>query len=364
MKLSLTFFVRVIGMVLLGYLGFRLGVTLSGAPLSADEWRATALLMLAGAGLGLLTTPRWTIEPLREYERYVRSISIVELTAIVFGMLIGLLFAALLTVPLAQLPAPFGQIMPVLVAGALIYLSSSIFSARKTEVGDLLRTSRTRPSTLAPMPSEGAPQPRRILLDTSVIIDGRIPLMVQTGFLEATLLVPNFVLSELQLLADSSDELKRGRGKRGLDLLATLRKQEGIAVEVINVDVPNTNLVDEKLVVLARQYRCPILTNDANLGRVAELQSVRVLNINQLADAIRPPVVPGQDLSVKIRDVGRERDQGISFLDDGTMVVVEDARALVGVDVTVVVTRVYQTQTGRIVFAQLQSRAALQETER
>ena len=132
-----------------------------------------------------------------------------------------------------------------------------------------------------------------------------------------------------------------------------MQKQSRVPVDVVNVDVPSVAQVDDKLIVLARQYNCPIITNDHNLGRVAELQGVKVLNLNQLADAIRPTVIPGQDISVRIRDVGRERDQGISFMDDGTMIVIEDARHLVGKTVDVRVTRVFQTQTGRIVFAQL-----------
>jgi uncharacterized protein YacL len=136
-------------------------------------------------------------------------------------------------------------------------------------------------------------------------------------------------------------------------MLQTLQKQATVAVEVVNVEVSGVQQVDEKLVVLARQYRCPIITNDHNLARVAELQGVKILSINQLADVVRPPVMAGQDIMVTIRDVGREREQGISFLEDGTMIVVEDARRLVGREVSATVTRVYQTQTGRIVFAQL-----------
>jgi uncharacterized protein YacL len=191
------------------------------------------------------------------------------------------------------------------------------------------------------------------VVDTSAIIDGRIAAVVQTGFVDGTLLVPTFVLNELQQLADSADELRRGRGKRGLDILNTMQKEASVPVEVINIEVPSAQQVDDKLIVIARQYQCPIITNDHNLGRVAELQGVKVLNLNQLADAVRPVVVPGQDLTVRVRDVGREREQGISFMNDGTMIVIEEARRLVGQEVDVTVTRVFQTQTGRIVFAQL-----------
>jgi uncharacterized protein YacL len=352
MNISLNFVVRILGMGLLAYVGNTLGSILSGPAPNANEELATQLLTLAGAGLGLLTTHRWTIEPLREGLRYLRGISIAELTAIAFGALVGLVFAVLLAVPLAQLPAPLGQVLPIVVALALAYLGGALFSWRKKDFGELLRMTRQSPLVL-PQQLLGAVQQRRFLLDTSAIIDGRIAAVAQTGFLDGTLLVPHFVLGELQLLADSGDEQRRAKGKRGLEILNSMQKNAPTPVEVVSVEVADSQQVDEKLVVLARQYACPIITNDHNLGRVAELQGVKVLNLNHLADAVRPPVVPGQDLLVTIRDVGREREQGISFLDDGTMIVVEEARRLVGREVSATVTRVYQTQTGRIVFAHL-----------
>jgi uncharacterized protein YacL len=155
------------------------------------------------------------------------------------------------------------------------------------------------------------------------------------------------------MLADSADEQRRAKGRRGLDILNIMQKEAAPPVEVVDIDVSGAQQVDDKLIILARQYRCPVITNDHNLGRVAELQGVKVLSLNQLSDAVRPPVVSGQELRVMIRDTGRERDQGISFLDDGTMIVVEDARKLIGQEVSATVTRVHQTQTGRIVFAHL-----------
>jgi uncharacterized protein YacL len=353
MKVSLNFIVRIIGMGVLAYVCNYLGRLLSGAPPNANELLATQLLTLAGAGLGLLTTPRWTLEPLKDGLRYIKSISISELTAIVFGALLGLLFAALLAVPLARLPVPLGQFSPVAAAVALAYLGAVLFSSRKKEIGDLLRSTRRAPMVLPQQLLESMPAAHRYLIDTSAIIDGRIAAVGQTGFIDGELLVPHFVLSELQLLADSSDEQRRGKGRRGLEILNAMQKDAIVPVEIVDVDVSGAQQVDDKLVILARQYRCPIITNDYNLGRVAGLQGVRVLNLNQLADAVRPPVVPGQDIYIVIRDVGREREQGISFLDDGTMIVVEDARRLVGQSVAATVTRVFQTQTGRIVFAHL-----------
>jgi uncharacterized protein YacL len=352
MRVSLNFIVRIIGMLALSYVGLTIGQTFSGPSPSEADLLATQLLALAGAGLGLLTTPLWTIEPVREGLRYIRTISISELTALLFGALVGLVFSVLISIPLSHLPSPFGQTLPIIGTIVLSYLGAIIFSNRRRDFGDLLRSTRTSPMGL---PTFSNKPPRRFLVDTSAIIDGRIALVSQTGFLDGTLLVPHFVLNELQMLADSSDELRRGRGKRGLEILNGMQKQADLPVEVIHTEVPGVAQVDDRLVALALQYRCPVITNDHNLGRVAELQGVKVLNLNQLADAIRPPVIPGQDLVVRIRDIGRERDQGISFMEDGTMIVIEEAKKLVGQEVSVNVSRVFQTQTGRIVFAQLNS---------
>jgi uncharacterized protein YacL len=340
-------------MVALAYVGYSAGRLLSSPTPTANELLAIQLLTLAGAGLGLLTTHRWTIEPIQEGLRYIKGISIAELTAIVFGSLVGLLLALLLAVPLAQMPEPFGQFLPIITALALAYLGAIIFSARKKELGALLRMARTPPLVLPQQLLGGLGQPKHYILDTSVIIDGRIASVGKTGFLDGTLLVPNFVLNELQMLADSADELRRTKGRRGLDILNTMQKEATPPVEVVDIAINGTQPVDDKLIVMARQYQCPIITNDHNLGRVAELQGVKVLSLNQLSDAVRPPVVSGQEIRVMIRDIGRERDQGISFLDDGTMIVVEDARRLIGQEVSATVTRVHQTQTGRIVFAHL-----------
>ncbi|MFO7170819.1 MAG: twitching motility protein PilT, partial [Chloroflexota bacterium] len=280
MKISLNFLVRIIGMCVLAYVGNTVGRVLSAPTPDPNEVLATQLLTLAGAGLGLLTTHRWTIEPLQDWVRYLRGISIAELTAISFGMLIGLVFAVLLAVPLSHLPAPFGQIAPIVTSIALAYLGSAVFAARKKEIGELLRSTRQTPLVLPQQLLAGAAAPRRYILDTSAIIDGRIAGVCQAGFLEGTLLVPHFVLHELQMLADSSEELRRGKGKRGLEILSTIQKNDQATVEIISVEVPDSQQVDEKLVVLARQYRCPIITNDYNLGRVAELQGVKGLNLN------------------------------------------------------------------------------------
>lgn len=353
MKLSLNFMIRIGGMILLAYIGNSVGKALSRPQPDETEQLATQLLTLAGAGLGLLTTHRWTLDPFTNVMRYIKSISITELTAIVFGTLLGLLFAVLLSLPLQQLPGSFGQFLPIIAACALAYLGALIFVVRKKDIGELLRSVRQQQLVLPRPLIEGVQQPRRYILDTSVIIDGRIASVATTGFLDGTLIVPHFVLNELQMLADSSDEQRRGKGRRGLEILNDMRKDADVPIEIADVEINGSQLVDDKLVLLARQYGCPIITNDYNLGRVAGFQGVKILNLNQLADAVRPSVVSGQEIRVMIRDVGREREQGISFLDDGTMIVVEEARRFVGQTVSATVTRVFQTQTGRIVFAHL-----------
>lgn len=351
MKVSLNFVVRILGMVLLAYLGLSTGRTLSNPRPTDLQQFATQLLTLAGAGLGLLVTPRLTIEPLADLLQRSRSVPMPELLLIGAGVMIGLGFAVLLSVPLAALPAPASQFLPVISAALLAYIGGNIFSTRKRDIIDLLKgMRRVAPGLSNPTPGEAA-RPQRYLVDTSAIIDGRIAAVVKTGFMEGDLLVPGFVLAELQQLADSSDELRRSKGRRGLELLSQMQKQSPLPVEVANVEVSGANRVDDKLVILARQYGCPIITNDFNLNKVAGLQGVKVLSLNQLSEAVRPPVLQDQRLHILIRNEGKERQQGVGYLDDGTPVIVEEARPLIGQNVEVLVTRLHQTQTGRLVFA-------------
>ena len=197
------------------------------------------------------------------------------------------------------------------------------------------------------------------LLDTSVIIDGRVADLCETGFLEGPFLVPHFILDELQHIADSSDSLKRARGRRGLDILNKIQKMADVDVRVIDEDVPHVKEVDAKLVVLAKKLNARIMTNDLNLNKVAELQGVRVLNINELCNALRPVVLPGETIRVFVLKEGKEAGQGVAYLDDGTMIVVDNARRYIGKNVDVVVTSVLQTTAGRMIFTRLK-----EETER
>lgn len=211
---------------------------------------------------------------------------------------------------------------------------------------------RTRSGAL-----RGASQNQNIkIMDTSAIIDGRIADIFETGFVEGTLIIPQFVLQELLYIADSSDSLRRVRGKRGLDILNKIQKQVDIEVKIIDQDFPKIKEVDAKLVALAKKMEGKIITNDFNLNKVAELQGVPVLNVNQLATALRPVVLPGEQMNVYIQREGKEQGQGVAYLDDGTMVVVENGRRFMGKNADVTVTSVLQTTAGRMIFTELKSR--------
>jgi uncharacterized protein YacL len=367
-KVSLNFLVRIGGMLALAMFGAYVGRSLSGPNPDETQILATRLLMLAGAGLGLLVTPRLTIDPVQNLLRRIRTVPLSEIFLIAVGALIGLIFAVLLSVPLAFLPPPFRNYTPLIVAMLFAYIGAKTFALRKRELSDLLLARRRVSATAATADSQeepGTALARFYLLDTSAIIDGRIATVSQTGFLEGTLMVPHFVLAELQSLADSGDDLRRSKGRRGLDLLNQMQQNqsENLPIEVVNIEVSGATRVDDMLVVLARQYNCPIITNDFNLNRVAGLQGVRVLSLNQLSEALRPPVVQDQHLHVLIRNEGNARRQGVGYLDDGTPVIVEDARHLIGQSVEVVVTRLHQTQTGRMVFAQVKNGTPSEEPQ-
>ncbi len=196
------------------------------------------------------------------------------------------------------------------------------------------------------------------ILDTSVIIDGRIADITETGFIEGALIIPQFVLNELQHIADSSDSIKRTRGKRGLEVLHHIQKQANVDVRIVDKDYPSVKEVDSKLIELAKELHGSIITNDSNLNKVAELQGIVVLNINELANSIKPVVLPGEEINVKILKEGKEMGQGVAYLDDGTMIVVDNGRRQMGRTVDVVVTSVLQTPAGRMIFARLKEEAA------
>ncbi len=200
--------------------------------------------------------------------------------------------------------------------------------------------------------SKSVPQSENMkILDTSVIIDGRIADITETGFLEGALIIPQFILNELQHIADSSDSIKRTRGKRGLEVLHHIQKQARVDVRIMDRDYPAVKEVDSKLIELAKEVRGKIITNDSNLNKVAELQGIEVLNINELANSLKPVVLPGEEINVKILKEGKEMGQGVAYLDDGTMIVVDNGRRQMGKTIDVTVTSVLQTPAGRMIFA-------------
>jgi uncharacterized protein YacL len=358
--IGVEFFFRIIGMITLAIAGVYLGKDLSVAVGGSLDLFAV-ILGLVGALVGLVLTPFVTTRPTRYLISYLSKVSAETLTAGLLGLVCGLIIAALLSLPLSMLPEPFSQVLPFVGVVIFGYFGIAIFVLRQNDIIELM-TSRWSPRSgdgasaggLGPAASMGAGLVgRNILLDTSVIIDGRIADIARTGFLAGTLLIPRFVLNELQYIADSPDALRRQRGRRGMEVLSQLQKDTAVPVRISDVDVEGVREVDDKLVVLARQLRCPVLTNDYNLNRVAELQGVAVLNVNELANAVKSVFLPGETITVNIIQEGREAGQGIAYLDDGTMVVVEDGRERINAKVTVTVTKVLQTAAGRMIFARL-----------
>lgn len=335
------------------------------------------LAWVIGTALGsalilFIITPYITVVPYR----WMRDTSASDLIAAVIGLTVGLIISSLLAIPLAplaNLPSNLGHLLPFVVAVVLCFLGITLAVQRKNDMVHLFQTGflarrrererereeerereRDRDKGNKDRDKERVaqkpPEPQ-ILLDTSAIIDGRIADISQTGFVYGTLIVPQFVLNELQRIADSADAMRRNRGRRGLEMLNRLQKDTTVPIEIVDTDVEDVAEVDGKLVKLARAQHCPIITNDFNLNRVAELQGVKVLNINELANAVKPVLLPGEDLPIRIMQDGKELGQGVGYLDDGTMIVVEGGRQFMNMTIEVTVTRVLQTVAGRMIFA-------------
>jgi uncharacterized protein YacL len=302
--------------------------------------------------VGFAILPYLTIVPATWIVRSVQALSTAEFVTAVGGLLIGLLMGLLLGAPLSNFPDPLGRWLPLATSigfglgmvGLTVAKRQDLILA--AEAIGILRRPDTSTETAG---RKGDPH---IIVDTSAIIDGRIADIVESGFIYGTLVIPRFVLEELQHIADSSDALRRNRGRRGLEILAKMQKDSPTPVEILEDEVPEVGEVDAKLVALAKRYSGAILTNDFNLNRVAELQGLRVLNINSLANAVKPAVLPGEELRVKVIQDGKEAGQGVGFLDDGTMIVVEGGARFIDRELEVTVTRVLQTVAGRMIFAQ------------
>ncbi len=314
----------------------------------------------AGAVIvAFLITPYITVMPYH----WMRETTVSDLIAAVVGLIVGLIISVLLFIPLANLPGNFGRILPLVGAVVFSFLGITLGVQRKNDVTHLFQTGlfsrrnrerdeerekergkdkdkdKERDKAAASHPEVLLP----ILLDTSAIIDGRIADISQTGFI--------FVLNELQHIADAADTMRRNRGRRGLEMLKRLQTDSTVPIKITDDEKEVGAEVDGELVKMARILHCPIITNDFNLNRVAELQGVKVLNINELANAVKPVLLPGEDILIKIMQDGKELGQGVGYLDDGTMIVVEGGRQYMGMTIEVSVTRVLQTVAGRMIFA-------------
>lgn len=309
---------------------------------------------ILGAVLGFLFTPHLTVRPISHIRQVLSAMPLERLVALLIGVFLGLIAAALFAIPLSQLPSPLKEILPLATALGFCYLGAVLMMNRYRDLREFaggIRLPRGNDKAIAVV--EEKEDANVILLDTSVIIDGRILDIGRTGFIRQTLLVPNFVLKELQHIADSADSLRRNRGRRGLDILGMLQNESPVPVRITDMDPHQARDADSKLVLLARQLNCPIMTNDYNLNKVAELQGITVLNINDLANAVKASLLPGEELRVTIIQEGKEYGQGVGYLDDGTMVVVEDGARVLNRTENVVVTKVLQTTAGRMIFAKL-----------
>ena len=346
-------YIRLLGGALGGAIGLVLGASGSGLFTGRDYGGALlAAWVVAWIVVGFAILPYLTVVPAQWLIRRVEELSTAEFVAAVLGLLIGLLMGLLLAIPLSRLAEPWATWLPL---GVSILFGLGMLGLTVAKRKDLLIAAEAVGILRPPAAERGAGPSRgepRIVVDTSAIIDGRIAEIVESGFIYGTLVIPRFVLDELQHIADSSDALRRNRGRRGLEILNRMQKEPATPVEIVEDDVPEIAEVDAKLVALALARSRVILTNDFNLNRVAELQGVRVMNINSLANAVKPAVLPGEELRVRVIQEGKEAGQGVGFLDDGTMIVIEGGARHIDRELDVSVTRVLQTVAGRMIFAQ------------
>ena len=330
-------------------IGFFLGFFLAAELLQVSQVTPVSnqvlvvfLLAVACAILGWLGAPYATVRPMEWIIARIRATAAVDLAAGALGGGLGLVFALFLAFPLSFLPGELGRFAPLVGAVVLSALGVAAGTIKRADLQGWVRELR------------GGRRERvgeRVLLDTSVIIDGRIADIVRAGFLRGALVVPRFILAELQFFADSGDGTRRERGRRGLEMLAKMQKEATVSI-VIDDEDPVGDGADGKLVALARARHVAIVTNDYGLNRVAELHGVTVLNVNDLAKAVRPVVLPGEEIHVRVTQDGKEPGQGVGYLEDGTMIVVENGGQSVGSEIPVTVMRVLQTVGGRMIFAQ------------
>ncbi|MEW6553879.1 MAG: PIN/TRAM domain-containing protein [Actinomycetota bacterium] len=352
--------VRIIFMILGGVGGYALGELFKETYLA--DYSSTYYIIgfivsiFVCVGLGFVlggAAGRYVAKLLNRFQHAIQDVPGTDLLMGTVGVIAGFLVAFLPSVILFRSDwgwfSDWGWTFALIVYAVCGVIGYVIAVQKKEDLLNFFKPSRVRPPGDDEAP---ATAPARIL-DTSVIIDGRITDICYSGFLEGELVVPRFVLNELQGIADSEDPLKRNRGRRGLDVLNALQRQDRVEVRIEEQDFPELSAVDSKLVALAKFLNQPVMTNDFNLNKVAELQGVRVLNINELANSLKPVVLPGEPLVLTVLKEGKESGQGVGYLDDGTMVVVEGGKKHIGREVETLVTSILQTPAGRMIFAAL-----------
>ncbi|MBI1886178.1 MAG: PIN domain nuclease [Chloroflexi bacterium] len=337
--------IRIVGAIFFGFIGLR-----TGQALAEGDTGLTRIIFWVAPPVGFtifgaMATPLVLLPPIRKFQEWAQQIKPMQMVLGIFGLIAGLLVSALLTPWLVTLPGVGGFLAPLVMSFLLGTLGVAALVSREEEFAAFL-------GRYLPGLAKTGWGSRDIVIDTSAIIDGRITDVAQTGFLQGTLVVPRFVLDELRHIADSPDALRRNRGRRGLEVLGRLQKDAPIPIRVAEEDFEDARDVDAKLIRLAKKLNAPILTNDFNLNRIAELEDLKVLNVNELANAVKVVVLPGEEMAVRIIQEGKEMGQGVGFLDDGTMVVVEGGRRYLNEQLDVIVTRVLQTMAGRMIFAQ------------
>lgn len=318
-------------------------------------YQILGLVIFVGALIGILVyiLSPWLVRSFRRFTQRIESrvakVSAAELVWGSIGLILGLVAGYLLAMPLSVIPI-IGKFVPIFVSVLLGYVGLVIGVKKRDDLGNvtsLFRRERDKKDKEPSKPVGDAPK----ILDTSVVIDGRILDVLKSGFLEGTIVVPAFVLEELRHIADSADVLKRNRGRRGLDILNRIQKDLEHPVKIMERDFGSQVEVDMKLLRLAKLLSGKVVTNDYNLNKVAALEGVPVLNINELANAVKPVVLPGEEMVVNVVKDGKEPGQGVAYLDDGTMIVVENGRRFIGENLDVLVTSVLQTAAGRMIFA-------------
>lgn len=339
------FISRIIGVVVFSIVGIRIGNDIASfINLGAEE--SAFIFFWVGALFGLTATPWITVHPVQRIRRAINEMPVPKLLMAVIGGLAGLVIALLLAYPISLLDPPVGDVAPAIISVVFGYLGMTIFSVRSNEIVEAIAErfgGKSRRLTSATN--------RQLLLDTSVLIDGRIVEISETSFIGGTLVIPRFVLDELHRVADSPDPLRRNRGRRGLAKLNELQRNNNLPVKIIEDDIEEFSEVDAKLVALGIQMNAALITNDFNLNQVADAQGVEVLNINALANAVRAIYIPGEQFAIRIIQEGRDPEQGVGYLDDGTMVVVENGQRYMDRSINVEVTKLINRPTGRMIFA-------------